>query len=62
MQRQKTEFPRCPLSGILVGDACAGSSPACGRCGWNPAVNQKRREEIRHLAAEKRLREWGKRR
>lgn len=32
----------------------------CGSCGWNPKVNRIRRGELRKLAREGRLREWGR--
>lgn len=36
------------------------STTDCEKCGWNPKVNQSRRNEIRLLAAQGRISEWGK--
>lgn len=31
----------------------------CSKCGWNPKINRERRNKLRQLAKEGRLREWG---
>lgn len=52
---------KCEKSGVIMdGQRCPGPSPACARCGWNPKVNLARRRRLRKLAAQGRLREWGK--
>jgi len=42
---------------LTVNMYCTGK---CKKCGWNPKVAEKRREQIRQFAAEGRLHEWGK--
>lgn len=42
---------------LFVSDKCERT---CGSCGWNPKINRERRNKIRRMAAEGRLREWGR--
>ena len=44
-------------SKIFVSEYC---DRQCGSCGWNPKVNRERRNTLRRMAAEGRLREWGR--
>ena len=42
---------------LIVNENCGEE---CDKCGWNPEVEEKRKAEIRKLAREGRLTEWGK--
>ena len=63
MEALQTKRPTilCPYSGIPTDvPGCAVRHPACASCGWHPVVHACRVRQIRRLAAEGRLREWGK--
>ena len=47
---------RC-RDGLIVNEHC---TKACGTCGWNPEVEERRKQQIRQYAAAGRLKEWGK--
>ena len=52
---------RCPLSGIITDrEECASLHEECRFCGWNPLLNMLRRQELRRLAAQGKLSDWGK--
>lgn len=63
-----TQTTVCPLWVGLGGEPllineneCDGVAGAkCRRCGWNPDVEKERKRQIRELASQGRLREWGK--
>lgn len=42
---------------LIVNENCGEE---CDKCGWNPEVEEKRKAEIRKLAREGRVTEWGK--
>lgn len=42
------------------GCACGGiPSEKCNLCGWNPEVNNRRRQKLHAMASRGRLAEWG---
>ena len=47
----------CPYSHIQLSHPCGPVE--CARCGWNPAVNQRRRKALSRLNGVQ-LREWGR--
>lgn len=52
---------RCPFGNIMVEESrCPEPGSKCVTCGWNPKVNRRRRNQLRQLAKEGRLRTWGK--
>ena len=55
------EAVTCPLSGLITDqEECASLHEACRGCGWNSLLNMLRRKELRRLAAEGKLGDWGK--
>ena len=48
----------CRMSGVQLNGPCSGAK--CEKCGWNPEVVRRRKQQIHYYAQKKRLCLWGK--